>query len=148
MSHSLAEKPIARKLRPFQTQIKGDNSTQQQFKNECDINQILKKYQKTGAFNHANTHSPNYDFASALDFRESMEIVQNAQSMFQELPSSIRAKFHNNPEEFLDFTQNPENASEMVSLGLIPKEETKAPVRVEVITTDPKTPLQTETETK
>lgn len=110
--------------------------TQQQFKDECDINTILAKYQKTRAYTHANNHQPNYGYVTSNDFRESMEIVTNAQEMFDELPSSIRNKFRNNPEEFMDFVQNPENAPEMAVLGLIPKEPTEPkPQEVIVVAT-------------
>lgn len=108
--------------------------TQQNMKQECDINNIMKKFQKTGALIHANNRSPEYGFATSQDFRESMEIVTHAQEMFDELPSSIRAKFSHNPENFLEFVQNPENASEMVSLGLSEETQPDAPVKVEVIT--------------
>lgn len=114
--------------------------TQQQFRDECNINNILEKYQKTGAIAHANNHAANYGFASSLDFRESMEIVTQAQEMFQDLPSSIRNKFGNSPEAFLDFAQNPENASEMVSLGLAEKKDTPTPKQEKTSTTDVKSP--------
>ncbi len=107
----------------------GPGETQQQFRDECNINNILKKFQKTGAMEHANKHSANYGFASGLDFRESMEIVTKAQEMFNDLPSSIRSKFGNSPEAFLDFATNPENAAEMVKLGLA--EETRPRTRKE-----------------
>lgn len=120
--------------------------TQQQFKDECDINTILAKYQKTGAITHANNHSPEYSFATSLNFRESMEIVTRAQEMFSELPSSIRNKFRNNPEEFMDFVQNPENASEMAELGLTPKEAPPTPP-TEVIVVSDETDTSTAEET-
>lgn len=111
-------KPYTKKER-FGTSEFSPSMTQQNMKEECDINSIMSKFQKTGAINHANNRAPEYGFATSNDFRESMEIVTNAQEMFNELPSSIRKRFANSPEEFLDFVQNPQNASEMASLGLI-----------------------------
>jgi len=96
----------------------GKQKAKQSFKNECDINQILAKYQKTGAITHFNKHVPNYGFATSDDFADSMRIITQANEMFAELPSSIRTKFDNKPEDFLRFVQNPENASEMADLGL------------------------------
>lgn len=92
--------------------------TKQSFKNDCDINRIMARFQKTGAITHVQNHSLQYGFASGATFTESMNIVANAQSMFNELPSSIRTKFKNDPAEFLDFVQNAANADELVELGL------------------------------
>jgi len=38
--------------------------------------------------------------------------------MFNDLPSSIRSRFGNDPAAFLDFVQDENNADEMVKLGL------------------------------
>lgn len=92
--------------------------TKQSFKDECNINLIMAKYQKSGAITHLQNHEGSYGFASAVDFTESMQIVTKANSMFADLPSSIRTKFENEPAKFLEFVQNPENAKELVELGL------------------------------
>ncbi len=94
--------------------------TKQQFKDECDINNILSKYQKSGAVTHVNKHAAEYGFATSEDFTSAMFLVTDAQAMFNELPSSLRTKFKNDPAEFLEFVQDPENADELVELGLAP----------------------------
>lgn len=93
----------------------------QSMKDDCDINKIMAKFQRTGAITHFNRHSPKYGFATSQDFADSMRIITSAQEMFNDLPSEIRTKFHNNPGEFLEFVQNPDNASEMETLGLTTK---------------------------
>ena len=95
--------------------------TKQSFTKECDINTILHKYQKTGAIDHVNKHEASYGFATSDDFTKSMEIVAKGNSMFEELPSSIRTKFENDPAKFLDFVQDKENLEEMQELGLAHK---------------------------
>lgn len=95
--------------------------TEQSHQDECDINNILSRYQKTGVLEHTSEHQQNYGFASSQDFRESMEIIAKANSMFADLPSSLRTKFKNNPEIYLDFIQNPNNLDEMYKLGLATK---------------------------
>ena len=95
--------------------------TKKSFANECDINKILKKYQKTGAIDHLNKNEVSYGFATSDDFTASMEIVQRGQTMFEELPSSIRTKFENDPAQFLDFVQDENNLEEMQELGLANK---------------------------
>lgn len=113
-----------------QTKTIGHSLTKQSFKNECDINLILAKFQKTGAITHLQNNQPQYGFASAEDFHESLSIVATAQTMFAELPSSIRTKMHNDPAEFLAFVQDPANAAELVEMGLAnapPIEDPKSP---------------------
>jgi len=92
--------------------------TKQSFTEECNINNIMAKYQKTGALDHVNKHQPSYGYASSNTFQESLEIVKRGQEMFNDLPSSIRNKFGNKPAEFLEFVQNPENLKEMQEMGL------------------------------
>ncbi len=94
-----------------------EGRTRQSFKKECDINQIMAKYQKTGAISHFARHASRYDFATGLDFHESMNVVLEGQRIFGELPAEIRARFIT-PEAFLDFVQDPANGDEMREMGL------------------------------
>ena len=104
--------------------------TKQSFTKECNINTILAKYQKTGAIDHVNKNQGSYGYASSDDFTASMEIVARGQTMFNELPSSIRTKFENDPAKFLDFVQDDKNKKEMQELGLAHKRsnETELPI--------------------
>jgi len=101
----------------------GVSLTKQSFTKECDINNILRKYQKTGAMDHVNKHEGSYGYATSDDFTASMQIVAKGRNMFEELPSSIRTKFENDPAKFLDFVQNEDNKKEMQELGLATKNE-------------------------
>lgn len=99
-----------------------ERRTKSSFKAECDINNILRKFQKTGAIEHMNKHEPEYGFATSLTFIEAMQTVDQAKQMFADLPSSLRKKFNYKPEAYLDFVQNPENLPEMAELGLLTPE--------------------------
>jgi len=112
--------------------------TKQSFTEECNINNIMKKYQKTGAIDHLNKHEASYGYASSDDFTKSMETVARGTNMFQELPSSIRNKFENDPAKFLEFVQNEENLVEMQELGLATKNPTQ--IIIEEETTPPAKP--------
>lgn len=93
--------------------------TQQQFKDECDINNILKSYQETGTINHINRKPQIFgDFSDVKDFRESLELIQYATSEFMQLPAKVRARFKNDPAELVEFCNNPNNLEEAISLGL------------------------------
>lgn len=97
----------------------GGSRTKQSFKAECDINNIMAKYQKTGSLAHAQQHQGEYGFASAVSFHEAMNIVTQAEQMFASLPSTLRNRFSNDPGAYLDFVQNPDNEDEMRELGLL-----------------------------
>lgn len=97
----------------------GEGLTEQAHKKECDMNYILRNYQKTGMIKHAREHEGRYDDVTAIDFQEAQIIVANAKTMFEELPANLRKRFSNNPAEFLDFAQNPENKQELSKMGII-----------------------------
>lgn len=113
------DKPNAYRVRePVQIAFAAQGRTKQSFKNECDINTIMAKYIKTGAIQHFNEKQPQYYDCEAVDFRQAMEIVQNAEQMFSELPAIIRRAFDNDPAEFLEFCQDPANAEKIQEMGL------------------------------
>lgn len=93
--------------------------TKQSFKDECDINLIIKKYKQTGQITHLANSQGEYGFATSQTFDQAMRIVADAQSQFEELPATVRAHFDNNPAAFLDAAQDESRRSEFVDLGLI-----------------------------
>jgi len=97
----------------------GRGKTEQSHAKQTDINYILKDYAKTGYIKHAKEHQGKYDDVTSQDFQEAMFLVTQAQNMFNELPSSIRKEFGQNPEEFLNFVQNKDNENYLASLGIL-----------------------------
>lgn len=118
-----------------------ESRTKQSFKTECDINEIMKKFQKSGAITHYASHAPSYGDTTGPQLAEAMNIVADAETMFEELPSAIRKKFANDPERFLEFVQDPNNLEEMRELGLANKAQ--APNASEGGTNPPKTTTDT-----
>jgi hypothetical protein len=98
--------------------VTGAGKTEQSHKQQCDMNYILRNYQKTGLITHAKKYNGQYDDVSVQDFNEAMLLVTRAQAMYEELPSNIRERF-NGPAEFVEFTNNPGNAQEMVNMGIL-----------------------------
>lgn len=93
--------------------------TKQSFKNECDINQIMKKWQTTGAITHFKEKGGIYDdFTNIVDYQSALNAVMNADDSFMALPSSIRTRFQNDPQKFLEFATDPSNQEEIYALGL------------------------------
>lgn len=93
--------------------------TKQSFKNECDINNLLNKYQKTGLLEHVSVHKGDYsDLSYVQDYHTSLNQLNNAQETFNSLPSSLRKKFDNDPRQFVEFVLDPNNKDEIHALGL------------------------------
>ncbi len=91
----------------------------QSFKEECNINTIMEKYQKTGLVDHVRQHEGNYgEFLSSDDYHDALNQILKAQQAFDTLPSSIRKKFNNSPSEFLEFVHDEKNSDELVEMGL------------------------------
>jgi phage internal scaffolding protein len=102
--------------------------TKQAHKEECDINVILKKFQQTGIAPQ-NSATPRYgDFSDVEDYQSALHAVMNANESFMALPSSIRKRFDNDPTNLLAFLSNPKNLDEAITLGLIEKPATEAPM--------------------
>mgnify|MGYP002599037608 CR=1 FL=1 len=96
--------------------------TQQHFKDECDVNNILRKYESTGLVTHVANGTPSYgDFSSVLEFQQAQNILIEAQDAFDALPASLRKRFDNDPAVMLEFIENPDNREEAEKLGLLNK---------------------------
>jgi len=105
--------PPKRKLGPFT-----DGMTKQSFKDECDINSIVKKALRNGLLPDGNVNPIYGDFSDVKEYQEGLNIVLRAESQFNSLPAHVRSKFENDPAKFLEFATDPSNKAEMVSLGL------------------------------
>lgn len=112
-----------------------DTPVQQQFKDECDINHLMRKYQQSGLMPQ-NVHKPPFygDFTEVPDYQAAMNIVNEAQGLFMSLSADIRKEFDNDPAKFLAFCNDPENGDRLIEMGLREKPAPEpGPVRVEVV---------------
>lgn len=108
------------KRKRIQTEITGKTMTQQHMKEQCDVNSILERYRKTGHINHVRTSPGQYgDFSQYRDFRQSLDLVMDAQDQFNQMPAVLRKRFGNDPSQLLDFLSDPENQQEALKLGLL-----------------------------
>lgn len=90
----------------------------QSFKDECDINRIMRKAQKGAVVSWLNTKAPQYGDFSDFDFRIAMDTIAAANESFAALPSQVRKRFANDPGEFLAFMGDASNTDEAIKLGL------------------------------
>lgn len=101
-----------------------DTRTQANFADECNINNIMAKYQKYGVIDAVqNTEGRFGDFTDIGDYHSAMNAITDAKQRFAELPSSIRKRFGNDPAALLEFLQDEENIDEAIKLGLIVAQE-------------------------
>jgi len=108
--------------------ILGESKTMQSAKDECDINNIMRQYRRTGMVAHVNRHQGKYeDLTDVPDYYQSMLKIKQANESFSELPAEIRKQFNNDPGHFIDFVSNPDNLPEMQEMGLIPSESQQQP---------------------
>lgn len=99
--------------------------TQQQYKDECDINNIMAKYATTGEFTSKTSKQGMYgDFSQITDYQDMLDTILYAQNAFNTLPAEVRKKFGNDPGSLLNYLQDEKNYDEGVKLGLIQKRET------------------------
>lgn len=94
---------------------------QQSDMDSADINKIMARYEKTGVLIDANLseRKPMYgDFTEIKDYHQMLSGIRNVERAFELLPAKIRNRFENDPQQLIDFLENPENNKEAVELGL------------------------------
>ena len=109
--------------------------TKQEFKDECDVNVIMKKYTNFGVVPEVREPGQFGDFTNVPDLMEAHAIVQQSQDDFAALPSAVRERFANDPIRLMKFVEDVGNRDEAIRLGLIVVE---APVEPVVPTPPPK----------
>lgn len=93
--------------------------TQQHFQQECDINFIMDRFTRTGVMPPPKEGYVYGDVSDYDSYQSALHSLMEAQADFDLLPAKVRKEFDNDPAQFLDFIQNPENASRAQELGLL-----------------------------
>jgi len=91
--------------------------TQEHFAESCDINKIMENYTYTGIM----PEKPGAvygDFTNADDYRSILHRLMEVQENFLTMPPDIRARFANDPAQFIEFCENPANLPELQKMGL------------------------------
>lgn len=76
--------------------------TKQYFKDECDINNVVKRFQETG-FVPVTRGEPQYGDAPNLDFKEALDLVMSARQEFNDLEHAVQALFDFNESNYYSF---------------------------------------------
>ncbi len=102
--------------------------TKQSFRDECDINNILRQFNVTGQLPVGSVQPQYGDFSGITDYQSALNAVMAAQDSFLQLPAKVRAKFDNDPALFVDWASDEANRDEMKALGLLREETVQAVV--------------------
>lgn len=80
-----------------------DKITKDSFKDECDINNIVRKYKATGQLPSLVRQDARYgDFSDVPTYMEALERVRLAEEAFSALPAEVRKDCDNDPAVFLE----------------------------------------------
>lgn len=104
------------------TDTVGHSMTQQQFKQECDINYILSRYSETGCCDHVMNKEPRYMDCSSLTaktFQDHLEFAFDFEEHFDSLPQEIRDRFEDDPTLMMEYLSDESNYDEAVKLGIL-----------------------------
>lgn len=118
---------------------KEPSRTKQSFKDECDINNIVKSFrtvQDILDLTARNKQGVFADLPDQFEYQEGLNTIIQARTAFDALPARIRNRFENDPAQFLEFMSDPGNQDEWVKLGLA--KDTRPPPTTEPV--PPSTP--------
>lgn len=114
---TLDDKGLVRKV---VTVNKEPSLTQQQHKDEVDVNKIIAKHRKTGQLSHIQNNPGAYsDLSNLGDYQEALNTVIKADSLFSDLPSDVRKEFGNDPRNLINFMGDSSNEERARELGLL-----------------------------
>lgn len=99
--------------------------TKQSFKDECDVNQVMRQWERTGQIGHVSEFTPQYgDFTNVDDYHAAVNQVNEAEAQFDALPAKIRKQMHNDPRVLMAFLDDPANEDLAIEMGLLPPKPT------------------------
>lgn len=120
---------MARAGRRVQTPVGDRSRTKQSFKEQSDLNSVMRKYRSTGSLEgNLNLRAAYYgDFTGVDDYLAHQVKVREADELFAALPSAIRDHVGNSAAELLRLVNDPARVDEMVQLGLLPAAQPPVP---------------------
>lgn len=115
----------------------------QSFKEECDINTLVKRFGLTGHIPKDVRMPVHADFSNITDYQSLLNVKRAADEAFMAMPAEIRDRFANDPARLVRFCSevdekgNYVNLAEMRRLGLANPEKVAPPppppMKVEVV---------------
>jgi len=99
----------------------GQSQTQQQFREECDINLVLKRYGAHHDYvpdqvNHALEHFRDLSIAPQ-DLTEAYQVIDQAHEAFMDLPADLRRIVNDSPSVLLELSSSDEGLAKLANAG-------------------------------
>ena len=93
--------------------------TQQNFKEQCDINRIVKQFAGTGELQQRQGTPLSADeFVGVMDYHTAMNAVRRGNEAFMALDARTRERCDNGAGAFVDFWMDPSYREELRNMGL------------------------------
>lgn len=107
----------------------GPSKTQQNQKDNCDINKIYKHFQKYGVIpENVAVRTPKFQDNSMIpSFQEAQNMMQEASAAFEKIPLEIRKLCDHNPAKVMDFIHDPQNKAYLEKYGMLAKPKVAEP---------------------
>lgn len=112
----------------------GESRTKQAFRDEVNINNIMKRFAKGQMITHFNTRQPFYgDVSEIKDYRDALNVVIQAEELFSGMSAQVREKFDNDPAKMIEFLSDEKNRDEAIKLGLVRTPEPESIGKVTIV---------------
>jgi len=112
------------------TLIEGESMTKKSHKKECDINNIMAKYFRTGQITHVNKKQGVYmDTSGVGDFVTVNKKLNMVKGAFESLAEDVKKAFNGSWTEFARQIQDPANHARFVELGILKADTPKEAMR-------------------
>lgn len=114
-----------KKKRPHSITFTGPSRTLKDPAKDCDLGSIIKRFHKQYGVNLEDVYKDYKggfygDFSHISDYQSALDQVAQAQESFMSLPADVRRRFENDPAQFIEFVDNPDNYQQLVEMGLAP----------------------------
>jgi phage internal scaffolding protein len=109
--------------RRVQLDTRGDKVlVQQSFKDEANINVLMRRYSVTGVAPVGVGVAKYGDFSDVGDYLAARSVVADAEEQFASLPAELRDLLGNDPARFLEFVADQKNIATARKYGLLKDE--------------------------
>jgi len=92
-----------------------DGMTKQSFLPQTDVNAIIERHTRMGTLSHLEQWGGQYGDLTGFNFQDAQNQIAKANSMFEKLPAEIRREFNQDPEQFFEYVNDPENKDDLAT---------------------------------
>lgn len=105
-----------------------ESRTRQEFAKDCDINRIVDRFTRTGELPFVGRKNLGMyaDVSEVPNYESALAFIIHAKESFEKLDINVKERFHNSPQELIDFLKDKNNEKEARKLGLLEPERPPA----------------------